>query len=79
MPRTNLARYRDPVRGTRTIKETARLFGCGHAKITSMIKNGVLKAVLVGCRQQPTVSSIEENLGAPIEHLERHLTADAEG
>ncbi len=74
MPRTNPARYVDPVRGTRTIRETGRLVGCGSAKVYELIETSVLQAVRVGNRQQPTVASIELLLGKPIEELERALS-----
>jgi hypothetical protein len=43
MPRTNPARYRDPVRATRTLQETARLFGCGTMKVIELIQDGTLQ------------------------------------
>jgi excisionase family DNA binding protein len=73
MPRTNPARYKDPVRATRTTQETARLLGCGAVKVIELIEDGTLQAVKVGNRRQPTVASIERVLGKPIEELERHL------
>jgi hypothetical protein len=73
MPRTNQARYGDPVRATRTKLETARLFGCGGGKVDELVEDGTLQAVKVGNRTQPTVASIERALGKPIEELERHL------
>jgi excisionase family DNA binding protein len=74
MPKTNPKRYTDPVRATRSIKESARLFGCGEPKVIELVENGTLKAVRIGNRTQPTVSSIEAVLGKPIEELERTLT-----
>jgi excisionase family DNA binding protein len=73
MPPTNPARYRDPVRATRTKREAARLLGCGAVKVTELIEDGTLQAVKIGNRAQPTVASIERVLGKPIEELERHL------
>jgi hypothetical protein len=73
MPRTNPARYTDPIRGTRTKLETGRLLGCGGSKVDELIENGVLQAVQIGNRKQPTVASIEKLLGKRIEELEARL------
>jgi excisionase family DNA binding protein len=80
MPRTDPSRYVDPVRATRTLKEAARLVGCGDLKIVELIKDRTLPAVRIGNRWQPTVAGLEVLLGKPIEELERHLVvAEAEG
>jgi hypothetical protein len=73
MPRTNPARYSDPVRGTRTRAETGRLVGCGGLKVDALMDSRILDFVQVGNRRQPTVASIEKLLGKPIEELERGL------
>jgi hypothetical protein len=77
MPKTNPARYADPVRATRTKQETARLVGCGDLKIDELMDSDILQFVQVGNRRQPTVASIERLLGKPIEQLERHLVMQA--
>jgi excisionase family DNA binding protein len=78
MPRTDPRRYTDPVRATRTKQETARLFGCGSPKVDELIADGVITAIRIGNRWQPTVASIEKSLGKPIEELERHLVVATE-
>jgi hypothetical protein len=70
MPRTNISRYSDPRRATRTRQETARLIGCGVPAVDELIRKGRLTAVEVGVRLLPTVVSIENLLGRPIIELE---------
>jgi hypothetical protein len=71
MPRTNPARYIDPLRATRTLEESGRLIGCGSAKVIELVDAGTLPAVRIGNRRQPTVAGLERLLGKPIEELER--------
>jgi hypothetical protein len=75
MPRTNPARYTDPLRATRTRHESARLIGCGANKVDVLIARGDLQAVLIGNRQQPTVASLEKLLGRTTTDLEAPLKA----
>lgn len=70
VPRTNPARYSDPMRGTRTIRESARLIGCGDAKVGDLIDRGDLQAISIGNRRLTTVTSLERLLGRPIAELE---------
>jgi excisionase family DNA binding protein len=70
MPRTNPARYSDPLRGTRTIREAARLVGCSDTKVLELIHAGELQAITVGNRRLPTVTSLERLLGRSIAELE---------
>jgi hypothetical protein len=73
MPRTNPARYTDPLRGTRTRQEAARLIGCGVIKVDELIARGILYAVPVGNRNLPTVASLERLLGRSITEMEAPL------
>ena len=73
MPRTNPARYLDPLRATRTRQESARLIGCGDNKVTELFETGVLTVVRIGNRDLATVVSLEKLLGRPIAELEAPL------
>jgi hypothetical protein len=73
MPRTDPARYTDPLRATRTTQETARLAGCGVAGVVKLIDLDLLTAIYNGNRRLVTVVSIEKLLGRPIHELEAAL------
>jgi hypothetical protein len=73
MPRTNPQRYSDPLRGTRTKPETARMLGCSPVQVDKLMEKQVLDYVEIGNRKLPTVASIEKLLGRPIAELEAPL------
>jgi excisionase family DNA binding protein len=77
MPRTNPARYSDPLRGTRTRQEAARLIGCGVVKVDQLIDRGSLDAILVGNRRLVPVPALERLLGRPITEMEAPLRPPA--
>lgn len=70
MPPTDPRRYTDPLRGTRTKQEAARLVGCGDAKIGELLEAGLLDFIPVGNRQLITTASLERLLGRPLAELE---------
>jgi excisionase family DNA binding protein len=76
MPVTTNARTR--VRGTRTIQESARLFGCGYAAVVTMLEKGELPFIEAGNRRLLTIAGLEAKLGKPIEELEARAVAVTE-
>ena len=71
MPRTNPARYTDPMRNTRTRAEAARLIGCGTVSVSKLVQVGTLEAVKAGNRTLILKASLETLLGAPLDRFER--------
>jgi hypothetical protein len=75
MPVTDPKRYTDPLRGTRTKQEAARLVGCGDAKIDELEAAGLLTVIPVGNRRLITTASLEKLLGQPLAELEARARA----
>jgi hypothetical protein len=53
------------------------LFGCSDGQVDKLMDAGVLDFVRIGNRRQPTVASIERQLGKPIEELEASLRSQS--
>jgi excisionase family DNA binding protein len=71
----SLSRSRTPVRGTRTIAEAARLFGCSYAAVVSMLDRGELPHIAAGNRRLIPIASIEAKLGKSVAELEAGVAA----
>jgi excisionase family DNA binding protein len=69
MPRASRSRTRK--RGTRTIAETAGLFGCSYAVVAAMLDRHEMAFIAAGNRRLIPVSAIEARLGKSVAELEQ--------